>query len=65
MSNVSETDAKNVIARCIREDATTLNELRANNGLSPERVRQIEQGIIKVVQAYVLAEAPKHRAAFA
>lgn len=61
---VSVRDAEIFKARRFGEDAPTLKELGTNFGLSPERVRQIEHGVFKVVRDYVLTEAPEYGSQF-
>ncbi|MBT4115044.1 MAG: RNA polymerase factor sigma-32 [Rhodospirillaceae bacterium] len=61
---VSERDAEIFKARRFWEDTPTLKKLGADYGLSPERVRQIEHGVFKVVRDYVLTEAPEYGSQF-
>lgn len=60
LAGVPERDAEIFKARRFGEDAPTLSELGADYGLSPERVRQIEHGVFKIVRDYVLSEAPDY-----
>jgi RNA polymerase sigma-32 factor len=64
LAGVPDRDAEIFRARRFGEDAPTLKALGADYGLSPERVRQIEHGVFKIVRDYVLSEVPEYRSQF-